>query len=314
MAVWVFADIHDGGPADGALEMLTKARSLSNAVAVFATGTLSDAGAQNLADFGAQTIYQLETGDQLAAPAAARALESLIGEHDPDIVLFGMDTTDRDTAGRLSVRLDRPVLANATDITNKTGVVVSNEILGGTQRVLTSIEGDGVALVITRPKAFTAEPGGAGSSEITTVEVEDSGPAAIVTERHAEESEGPDLEAAAIVVSGGRGVGEEKFPMMDELAKLLGAAVGASRAVVDSGWVPYSYQIGQTGKTVKPDVYIACGISGAMQHVVGMKDSTTIIAINKDEEAPIFGLADLGIVGDVHTVIPALIEALKARG
>ncbi|NOX22765.1 MAG: electron transfer flavoprotein subunit alpha/FixB family protein [Actinobacteria bacterium] len=313
MAVWVFTDTHDGAPSAGALEMLTKARSLSASVAVFAVGTLDEAGAGALAEHGAQTIFQMDAGDQLAAPAAALALETLINEHQPEIVLFGMETTDRDTAGRLSARIDRPVLANATEISNDGPVVVTNEILGGIKRVVTSFEGEGVALIVTRSKAFTAEPGGSGSTVTTTIETPETGIVATVTERHVEESEGPDLEAAAIVVAGGRGVGEEKFSLMDELAEQLGAAVGASRAVVDAGWVPYSYQVGQTGKTVKPDVYIACGISGAMQHVVGMKDSGTIIAINKDEEAPIFGIADLGIVGDVHTVVPALIEALQAR-
>jgi electron transfer flavoprotein alpha subunit len=138
--------------------------------------------------------------------------------------------------------------------------------------------------------------------------------AAKITERHVEERSGPKLDEAAVVVSGGRGLGEaSKYEMIEQLAKLLKAAPGASRAIVDAGWVPYAYQVGQTGKTVKPTVYIAAGISGATQHMVGMKGAKNIIAINKDQEAPIFSIADLGIVGDVHKVLPKLIEALQAR-
>lgn len=310
----VFTDGTGDAVPDSSLEALTKLGGAD----VFYVGPASDEALAALGAHGAGTVHHLATDDALPSTQAAAALADVVSGGSYDAVLFSMGNLDRDVAGRLSARLGAPVLGNAVDVAIGDGsVVVTNEILGGTTRVLTNAAAETVAIVVVRPKAFVAEPAGGGAPTVVDVAMPDVGHsgAVTVTERHVEQSDGPDLEAANVVISGGRGLGgADKFAMMDELAALLGGAVGATRAVVDSGWVPYSLQVGQTGKTVKPDVYFACGISGAMQHVVGMKDSSTIIAINKDPEAPIFGLSDLGIVGDVNKVVPALIEALKARG
>ena len=316
MATWVFAEEVEGAPSAGSLELVTKARSLGD-VNVFYLGGGSDAAWATLGEYGATSVYALDPGDVVPSSVAAAALADLVSAHGGDLILFGPGNNDRDIAGRLSARLDKPVVANALDVDVSSGVSVRSEILGGTKSVTTRFDAGEPAIVVTRPKTFAAEPSGGGAPAVNTVAAPDTGrsASASITERHVETSEGPDLEAAAVVIAGGRGLGDaDKFAMMDELASLLGGAVGGTRAVVDAGWVPYSYQVGQTGKTVKPDVYIACGVSGAMQHVVGMKGSSTIIAINKDPEAPIFDIADLGVVGDVHKVVPQLIDALKARG
>jgi electron transfer flavoprotein alpha subunit len=313
MNLWVFAEETDGAPSTGSLELISKARSHGD-VSVFYLGAGSDSSFAALGEHGASEIHHLDAGDVLASAPAAAAMSSLTA--DADIVLFGPGNMDRDIAGRLAARMARPIISNALDFEGIETITVSSEILGGTIEVSTEFTASKPAIIVTRPKAFTAVPTGGPMPTVTKVEAPDTGRSggATVSERHVEASEGPDLEAAAVVVSGGRGLGSgEKFEMMHELAGLLGGAVGGTRAVVDAGWVPYSYQVGQTGKTVKPSVYIACGISGAMQHLVGMKGSTMIIAINKDPDAPIFGLADLGIIGDVHKVVPQLIEALKAR-
>lgn len=315
MATWILVDATSEHVSDTALELATKARTFGD-VSAFVVGTPSDDTLDALGAHGVTRVLGLDTGDHLPSAAAAAALADALSDDDR-LLLFGMSSTERDVAGRLAARLGIPVIANAIDVAMEDGVTATSEILGGTKSVRTMATGSGPTIVLSRPKAFTAEPSGGARPSVETTTLPDVGHAgaATITERHVEVSEGPDLEAASVVVSGGRGLGAaEKFAMMDELASLLGGAVGGTRAVVDAGWVPYSYQIGQTGKTVKPSVYIACGISGAMQHVVGMKGSSTIIAINKDPEAPIFALADLGVVGDVHSVVPKLIDALKARG
>ncbi len=248
----------------------------------------------------------------------AAALAALVGEHSPDAILFAQTYDGRDAVGRLSVKLDRPALTNATDLkADGDKLIVGTAIFGGVTLVDTEFVADGPFLGVIRPKSFAAEPSGGGAAEVVAVPTPDAGRAgeAKVLARHVEEREGPKLEEAAVVVSGGRGIGsaEAYGPLVDELAKLLNGASGASRAIVDAGWVPYSKQVGQTGKVVKPKLYITLGISGATQHMVGMKGSDNIICVNKDGEAPIFGIADLGVVGDVHKVVPKLIEALKSR-
>ncbi|MEA2023627.1 MAG: electron transfer flavoprotein subunit alpha/FixB family protein [Actinomycetota bacterium] len=315
MTTWVFSEEIDGHASASALELLTKARTFGD-TAVFHIGAGSEAAYAELGSHGATKVYHLATGDRLPSAAAAAALAVLAEEHSADLIMFGMGNTDRDVAGRLSAKLGRPVLGSAVDVTIDGAVRVTSEILGGAQAVVTESTGAAPTLVLVRPKAFPAEPSTDGVPEVTQVPMPDVGHAgsAVITESHVEESEGPDLEVAGIVVAGGRGVGSaEKWAVVEDLASQLDAAVGATRAVIDAGWVPARLQIGQTGKTVKPDVYIAAGVSGAMQHLVGMKDAGTIIAINKDAEAPIFAVADLGIVGDLHSVVPKLVEALRTR-
>jgi len=315
MATWVFAEEADGAPTPGSLELVSKAATMGP-VTVFYVGPGSPESFATLGEYGATMVHHLEAGDALPAAPAAAALAGLLTGSDTSVILFGMGNTDRDVAGMLAARMGAPLVANALDVSTDGAVTVTSEINGGSLGITTEVTGSGPAIVITRPKAFAAESTGGGAPEVHTVAVPETGHAgdATITERHVEASEGPDLEAAAVVVTGGRGLGAgDKFAMMDELAGLLGGAVGGTRAVVDAGWVPYSYQIGQTGKTVKPSVYLAVGVSGAMQHLVGMKGSTTIIAINKDPDAPIFGVADLGIVGDLHKVVPQLIDALNTR-
>jgi electron transfer flavoprotein alpha subunit len=314
---WVFAEAADGKPASSTLELLTKAREVATTVEAWYAGPDAAAIAPELGRYGASRVYVVDAGGGLVGAPVAAAMAARIAEGPaPDLVMFAQTYDGRDVLGRLSARIDRPVLTNGIDLAVDGTVAVGTAIFGGNTLVTAEFTGPAPHLTAFRPKSFAAEEGGATTPEVVSVAVGELGAsgAAAVLERHVEERSGPKLDEAAVVVSGGRGLGSaESYQMIEELAKLLKGAPGASRAIVDAGWVPYAYQVGQTGKTVKPNVYIACGISGATQHLVGMKGAKHIIAINKDKEAPIFSVADLGVVGDVHKVLPKLIEALKAR-
>jgi electron transfer flavoprotein alpha subunit len=314
--VWVFAEVSpDGMPKPVALELLTKARTLGDAEAVALGRGATDAAA-TLGEHGAQTVYASDDdvyADFLAQPAA-HALHELVKEHHPDLILFATTYDGRDVAGRLQAKLGASLMSNAVDVSGPDAARTA--IAGGSQFVDVALEGPAPRLVLVRPKSFPAEPSG-GSATVVPVEVEipEDMRRAHRVERHEETASGPKLEEARVVIAGGRGLQDpSNFSLLYELAAALGnAAVGASRAVVDAGWVPYSYQVGQTGKTVKPDVYLAVGISGALQHVVGMKGAKRIVAINKDANAPIFKLADLGVVGDALKVLPDLIQEIRTR-
>jgi electron transfer flavoprotein alpha subunit len=313
-SVWVLVE-QEGDRSTGlGLELLDKARELGDVTAVL-LGPGSEGVFSTLGDHGAGTVLHADVGDRLPSGPVAAALAERARSEPPELILMGQAYNDRDIAGRLAARLGVGVLSNASDVRlTGGGVETDHEILGGTQ-IATASASQGPYIVLVRPKSFVAEDVGGAPPKVEKLELPEMGPTdATITESHVEEREGPQLGEASIVVSGGRGLGSgEAYEMVERLGKQLKAATGATRAIVDAGWVPYAKQVGQTGKTVKPDVYIAVGISGAMQHLVGMKDAKTIIAINKDPDAPIFSIADLGVVGDVHKVVPKLIEALENR-
>jgi electron transfer flavoprotein alpha subunit len=319
---WVLAEQRDGVPAGIVLELLTAARGFGGAVEAVTWGTSCAGAAAILGQYGATTVYDVEDiGESLAGPKVAAAIAAQIsGGNRPDAVLIGATHDGRDIAARLSVRLDLPVLTNVTGLdTSEARPITEHTIFGGTVLLRAGFTDGLPGLFVIRAKSFAAEaaaPAEPQPPEIIAIPVPETGAsdAARIVARHAEERSGPKLDEAAVVVSGGRGLGSsDNYALITELAQLLNGAPGASRAIVDAGWVPYAFQVGQTGKTVKPELYIACGISGATQHMVGMKSAKNIIAINKDREAPIFSISDLGVVGDVTKVVPKLIEEIKAR-
>jgi electron transfer flavoprotein alpha subunit len=326
--IWIYAEVRPDGVDPSALELLTKARTLDPDVAAVALGRGAADAAGILGEYGARTVYVDENdaySDYPGEPAAYSVAE-LARRHAPDLVLFGSAYDSRDVAGRLQGLLGTTLVANADDILgiDRVRLTVALRLwpgrpgnlrggIGGAKTVDVSLGGPVPRLVLARPAAFAAARSG-GEADVVAVKVEIPAERkrARRLERHEERGAGVRLEDAKVVVAGGRGLGEAaNLELLERLAGAIGeAAVGATRPVVDSGWAPFAMQIGQTGKTVRPDVYIAVGISGAPQHAVGFGGAGRVIAINKDHDAPIFQLADLGIVGDALTIVPAVIEEL----
>jgi electron transfer flavoprotein alpha subunit len=314
--VWVFAELNQGKLQTTVLELMSKAREMGDVDAI-ALGSGAKAAAATLGKHGAKVVHVNEdkSFDDYIAEPATDALASLHKQEPPDLILFGFTSDSREVAGRLAARLGVGLISNAADITAKDGGLVAKVPYFGGAKVASMRANNKPAIVLIRPKSFEpSETGGTAEVKELAVSVGEGSKRAHIVERVVEASEKVKLEDAKVVISGGRGMGgPDNFPLLEALAGALGGAVGASRAVVDAGWVPYSMQVGQTGKSVRPGVYIAVGISGAMQHTVGMKSSKVIIAINKDAEAPIMKMADLGVVGDALKIVPALTAAVKAR-
>jgi electron transfer flavoprotein alpha subunit len=298
-------------------ELLTLARQFGEPSAVWIGGG-AEGGRERLAEFGAAKVYVADGSDftdGLVAPAA-EVLAALAGRTSPAAVLLAATGEGKEIAGRLAVKTGSGVITDAVGLTaGDGGLVAEQSIFGGAITVQSRVR-TGTPIVAVRPNSAAAEPAPAAAEiEPAGVELSDAAKAVRVTERvAADRGERPELTEAAMVVSGGRGVGNaDNFALIEKLADSLGAAVGASRAATDAGWYPHQFQVGQTGKTVSPQLYLAVGISGAIQHRAGMQTSKTIMVINKDPEAPIFELADFGVVGDLFTVVPQLTEEVQRR-
>jgi len=312
----VFLEHYDGELEKGGLGVLAKAASLGDA-----TGVVLGPGAAEVAAragaFGASKVYVCED-EALTAPLPqprVDALATLVEKTGAETVLFAASVLASDVAAGLAARLDAGLNWDLTDLADSGGELVGKRpALGDT--VLVDVGWtESPRLGIFRAGALDAtESGGEAEVEPFDVSFSDFSTLATLVEQTQEESSGPSIEEADIIVAGGRGLGSpEAFSLMEELAAALGGAVAATRAVVDAGWYPYATQVGQTGKSVSPKLYVACGISGAIQHKVGMQNAGTIVAINKDPNAPIFDFCDLGVVGDLHQIVPKLTELVRAQ-
>jgi electron transfer flavoprotein alpha subunit len=310
--VLIVAEQVDSHVSKPTLELLTLARRLGEPVAVV-FGETDDAIAKTLGEYGAtRVIFVADSSvtEYLVAPKA-EALGQIAASVEPVSILISSTPEGKEIAGRLAVRLESGLITDATDIA--ADGTTTQSVFAGNWTVTAAVT-HGISVVTVKPNAVTPElaPTEPAISE-AEVSISDAARTARIVSSEPKKSSGrPELTEAAVVVSGGRGTGGN-FAAIEELADLLGGAVGASRAAVDAGWYPYAYQIGQTGKTVSPQLYLAAGISGAIQHRAGMQTSKAIVAVNKDAEAPIFALADLGIVGDLHKVLGSVIAEIKQR-
>ena len=315
--VLVLVDHVDGAVRKPTYELLTIAKRLGEPSAVFiGSGDQSSEVAEKVKQYGAEKVYVVDDAQikgYLVAPKA-EALQQLAEKTSAGAILIPSSAEGKEIAGRLAIKLESGLITDAVDVeAGDGGPVTTQSVFAGNYTVKATVT-KGTPIITVKPNAATPEESsGAGAVEEFTAEVSEAAKAAkIVASQPRKASGRPELTEAAIVVAGGRGTGGN-FEPVEALADSLGAAVGASRAAVDSGWMPHTYQIGQTGKTVSPQLYIAGGISGAIQHRAGMQTSKTIVAINKDEEAPIFELVDFGVVGDLHKVLPAAAEEITKR-
>jgi electron transfer flavoprotein alpha subunit len=322
--VLVLVDHVDGVVRKTTTELLTIAARLGepSAVLVAAPGSGAyEAALPTLASFGATKVYRVESADvvdHLVAPTA-EVLAQLVERTSPAAVLVPSSADGKEVAARLAIKTGSGLLTDATDVqAGDNGPVATQSVFAGSYTVTARVT-HGTPIIAVKPNSATpTETGGSPdqvAAETVDVTVSDAAKAARITDRKPREKSGrPELTEAAIVVSGGRGTGGD-FSQVESFADALGAAVGASRAAVDAGWYPHANQVGQTGKTVSPQLYVANGISGAIQHRAGMQTSKTIVAVNKDEEAPIFELVDFGVVGDLAVVLPQATDAItKAKG
>jgi electron transfer flavoprotein alpha subunit len=312
--ILVLVDHVDGAVKKPTYELLTIAKRLGEPSAVFIGGAdKADAAVEAVKKYGAEKVYVVDDSEikgYLVAPKA-EALQQIAGQASPAAILISSSAEGKEVAGRLAIKLESGLITDAVDV--QEGPVTTQSVFAGNFTVQAKVT-KGTPIITVKPNAATPEESaGAGAVENVSVTLSDSAKKAQIVASQPRESSGrPELTEAAIVVSGGRGTGGN-FEPIENFADSLGAAVGASRAAVDSGWKPHAFQIGQTGKTVSPQLYVAAGISGAIQHRAGMQTSKTIIAVNKDEEAPIFELVDFGVVGDLHTVLPAATEQVTQR-